>query len=1323
MVAAGLRDPGAGVNIEQWIVTIHERVDVAALRSAWDHMVARHDVLRMRLDLTNPAEPRQQVIAAVEGEWVLFDWSDQDSKTIETRWEKFLAHDRHEGFDLRRAPLWRVALLKSGEQEVRLLLTYHHVLLDGRSLTLLGEEFFAAYDRLRTRPASLCVEPPRKSFVDYLTHLSARNKNGDSSAFWRCQLADRSALGPFGARPTERCDDEFATREIIEDLVGEEFDGLCRLAASQNVTLHTLTQAAWGISLAVHTGVDDHTFGSVRACRKTCDDGDRILGMMINTVPFRARIDWRESLSTLVARLRRTQVELRRYELDSPGEIAAALEMDDRRLWSSILMFTDRPIGAMFDVDGRPHATRSTELRERSDSSVNLIVEASRKLTLRLEYDVAALAVADAQLLLKTMRQTLLAFITHNDRPLGELPIIDEKETKALADREHGRRREFSYPSIIARFVAQVQASSDAVALQCGERRWTYAELEAKSAIAAAQLKRRGVVAGDRVVLSLTRSAEWVAGILAVWKLHAVYVPLDPAYPEDRRRAIIDDVAPRLIVVDSPADEDATVIGDLFVSIDGDSLPVASPAADQPAVILFTSGSTGRPKGVVLTHGNLANQNQAVTELTAFTAADRTTTLSSPSFDAALEEVFAPLCVGACLVLPEAAALSSLEHLVALIERERLSVVDMPTSLWRELTHYLYAIDRRYPECVRAIMMGGERVLGETYRRFLSVGGDRIRWFNAYGPTETTICATVHEHNPEIDVALDAPPIGLPIDNVEVRVVDRCGRRVPFGVAGELWIAGAGLALGYWNDEARTAEKFVYASSDAAGEPRRRFYRTGDLVRRREDGVLEFIGRVDSQIKLRGYRIEPAEVETIIAQAPEVSDVVVTIRRSPAGTDVLVAYVVARPGNTIETSSLRTFTTRRLPDYMVPSRFVVVESLPLSPNGKIAVDGLPDPFLAAVELPNFPQRSADEMERWILDVWQTTLGVPQVRLDDDFFSVGGDSLKAMTFAARLETQFSTKLPPNLIHRARTPARIAAELRAGTCLADLAPRVVLRDGDHDQPLFLVHSLGGDAWIYREMLADLPSQSIVYGLQLPGLDGRERPPATLEACAADFVERMRQVQPVGPYRVAGYSSGGLIAFEIAKQLTTDGHVVEFLGLIDSGLPTAVEVWAVQRGGSRLLAFAKNLPTLARELVAMESRQRRRRVVGFLRRLADRLQPRRCDDEELTEREMRECFAEDISVFSPQRLALIREHYRAVEQYAPTPYAGAAHLFRSTRQPVFGSQSRTLGWEHLVQGPLQVTSIFGAHAVLMKRPHATELARALGAALATLEVGQAC
>jgi len=1339
MVGAWLRRPHAGLDVEQWIVTLYETVDTRALRRAWREIVGNYGMLRASVDITDPTTPQQIIHIDTSEVWEELDWRDVPRDCLDAHRRAFLEHDRRRGLDLLQPPLWRVHLIRIGEAEYQFVCTYHHVLLGGRSLIQIGRELFARYDSLLLGE-SLPGEPeaPFRKFVECLQKIDT----SASAPYWQKYLADRPPVRlPQPYRRTSNDGREVHTSiECERTLDAATTARLYSAARTIDVTLHTFTQAAWGLTLAAFTGEKDHTFGSVRACRKLPVDGiQRMVGMLINTVPFRVRVPQEGMVEPWLHALRNAQVDHRLHETSAAAEVARYVRQPaDEPLFPTLLMFTDRLPESMLDVGGRPHPTRSVQLLERSEFPLALTVGAAETLTLRLEFDTARYDAATAERVLDHFATILAALPDYLDRPIAELPSVTPTDRERLLGWSRPASEQASCETVPAMIERQCLDRPDDVAIAAGERRVSYGELRQMAITARRSLERLGVARGDLVGVFCDRSPEMAALILGIWRIGAVYVPLDPKYPSQRLASIAADAAPTLIVHDRPLPAELSAIEframplDTMFQFASADQNVAHPSLDEcapaatladRAVVLYTSGSTGTPKGVVLTHRNLTNHHGYVVRTLEMAPGDRLAPVSSINFDASIEEHFCPLIAGATVVLPTAEDLESCGRFFEFVERCRLTILDLPTSLWRELTNFLHESRREYPACVRLLFMGGEAATRTVYDRFLQVGGRRMRWINAYGPTETTIFSTAFEHRPDEDAATsDAPPIGRPIDNTRVFVLDAGGRLVPPGVGGELWIGGAGVAAGYLRREALTNERFVERPSSDL--PDGRYYRTGDEVRFRDDGMLEYLGRLDDQVKLRGFRIEPGEIEALLLKHPAVRDAAVVVRTSPAGTQFLAGYAVLQPGASWDERSLREFVAARLPRYMVPKALVQLDALPQTPNGKIDRRALPDPCFSDSQdgcaAAARPAREPNDLERRLLDVWRTTLQMPDAGLDDDFFLLGGDSLRAMTLVAKLEQALGRTVSAARLFAAPTVAQLASDL-ASDAPSDAASVVPLRSGDASRPLFFIHSLAGDAWIYRELAQTLRTRDAVYGLQMPGLDGVPPECDDVEDWAAAYLEHVRNLQPTGPYRFAGYSSGGLMAFEMARQLVAQGETVEFLGLIDSGVPTIIERRLTASRWQRCAGLARSVPSYWAELREMTFAARWRRIGRFAVAAVKRcLSQRRAttDVELLDDKNILESFAEDISFFPPHRLELIGRHYRALDRYHPEAANVSAHLFRSARQAMFAVQTPTMGWDELIAGPLSVYQVGGAHSVLMRAPYVDRLAAVMDAAMTTAQ-----
>ncbi|MBA3746776.1 MAG: non-ribosomal peptide synthetase, partial [Solirubrobacterales bacterium] len=578
----------------------------------------------------------------------------------------------------------------------------------------------------------------------------------------------------------------------------------------------------------------------------------------------------------------------------------------------------------------------------------------------------------------------------------------------------------------------QAAATPTAVAVIHEDEQLSYGDLLARTTPLARYLQQLGVGPDVRVAVFLDRSIELAVALLAVQQAGGTCLPLDPSYPLARLALMLDDAVPAVLLTRKELASRLPTCPGHVVALDADAHTIAETADELPiratgpqdlAYVIYTSGSSGAPKGVMLTHRGLVNHHAALARLYKLGPGSRVLQFCSIGFDVSIEETFPTWASGGALVLrPDDLPVLGAAWLQWLT-RMRISMLNLPTAYWHEWVSDLQRLGEKVPACVGLVVVGGEKALGSTYRSWLRVGGDRVRWINAYGPAEASVAATVYEPGGDFGRALDRdPPIGRPIANTTITVLDERGRDVPVGEIGDLHIGGVGLARGYLNSPELTAERFV--EHPATGE---RLYRTGDLVRLLADGDLEFAGRADEQVKIRGFRIEPSEVESVLSRHPEVAETTVLAREDEPGRRRLVAYVVAASTAAAQPSGLRRFLSERLPPYMIPSAFVRLAGLPLTPNGKVDREALPAPGEAGLDPADDRVAPRTMAERTLAEIWSRILGMQGIGVDDDFFDLGGHSLQAAQVVAEVSEAFAVELGVRALFEAPTIARLAASV--------------------------------------------------------------------------------------------------------------------------------------------------------------------------------------------------------------------------------------------------------------------------------------------------------
>ena len=890
-------------------------------------------------------------------------------------------------------------------------------------------------------------------------------------------------------------------------------------------------------------------------------------------------------------------------------------------------------------------------------------------------------------------------------RRLSELPLLSATELDAVAAAAYGPAREIPSSTLHGCFLEQAAAAPGRSAIVAGDGEMSYRELEERTGALARALKERRIGRGDRVGFCLHRSPGLLVAMLGILRSGAAVVPLDPEYPDARLGHMVADAGLELVIVDGAH---ADLVGRLgagsldvaeFLGPDdasaGEAAPIDPGEADDAAFVIFTSGSTGRPKGVVLGHRGLVNHALASIDLYGVTEAERTLQFASVSFDISLEEIFTTLLAGGTLVLRDEDMPLGGPGLVDWLERRRISFMDLPTAFWHE---WVSDLDRRGaapPSTLRRLVVGGEKVsvdAWETWRRI----APSVRWFNTYGPTEASVIATAFE--PPADWAR-APgaelPIGTPLPNVAVHILDEHRRPVPTGVRGELYIGGAGVAHGYLGQPDATAGSFPTLTR--SGE---RVYRTGDVVRRRRDGLVEFVGRTDQQIKLRGFRIEPAEVEAALVEAPGVTAALAMVRGEAEPR--LVAYVTGDGETMADPAAIRQTAANRLPTFAVPSVVVVLDAFPLTPNGKVDRDALPEPEALAETAERVPPRN--DTERAFAEIWSELLGT-EVGIDDDFFELGGHSMLAVRMLTQVEERLGVRLRLAAMVRTPTIRGLAQGIvpGAGSDQLEWPALVEMKPEGTRPPLFLVHSLTGDVLIYRDLVRRLAREQPAWGLEALGGDGRQLPKLAIPEMARHYIDEIRKLQPRGPYYLAGLCYGGDVAYEMAHQLEAAGEPVGLVGLIDAN-PLGLRPRTTTSGRVR---------EHVRELRELPSAERS----AFLRSTGRNVRER-------VEKEVRWRIKKHLYLDRGRALRatsmedMMELNYEAAVGYVTPSYGGRVTLFRvcgENERPKQGDSR--MRWAEFAAGGLDVRDVVtngGGHISVLFEPHVSALAEALERAI---------
>ncbi len=1279
-------------------------LDAQALERSLQEIVRRHEALRTTFQ-TREGRPVQVIASELA---VALDRVDLRGHAAGTREGDALRLAQTEAtrpFDLTTGPLVRFTLMCLDHEEHLFLVTQHHLVTDGWSLGVFCRELSVLYDAFaRGAPSPL----PELSihYADFV-HWQRQWLQGDVHQalldYWKNQLADSPAVLELPLdRPRPRVQTFRGARPPME-LPPPLVEALHALSRQEGVTLFMTLLAAYQTLLHRYTGQDDILVGSPVAGR-TQAQTEGLLGFFVNTLVLRTCCGGNPTFRELLQRVREVALGAYDHQELPFAKLVEELRPDRNPSYTPFVQ-------TMFALQNVP--TTVPELPGLRMSPMDsgftpayfdlslLLVEENGGIRGWLPYNTDLFDASTIQRLIDHYRILLEAIVANPDGRLSELSLLPRTEQQLLLA---WNATHTDYPRgqcIQELFETQVTKAPDAQAVVFGGQYLTYDALNRRANQLAHQLRALGVGPEVLVGICVERSSDLIVGLLAILKAGGAYVPLDPSYPRERLALLVADAQMPVVLTHRSLRDRLPVATAQMLCLDSDWPTIAqrpetnlthATTPDNLAYVIYTSGSSGRPKGVAVPHRGVVRL-VCQTDYVQLGPDEVVAQASNASFDAATFEIWGALLHGARLVgIARDVVLSPQDFAAALVQHQ-ISVLMVPTALFN---HVARAVPGAF-QPVGQVLFGGEAADPRCVRDVLE-HGPPARLLNVYGPTENTTASTWHLVR-EVAAEATTIPIGRPVANTRVYVLDGHLQPVPIGVPGELYLAGDGLARGYWNQPKLTSERFVAAPwADGAGE---RLYRTGDRVRYRADGALEFLGRLDQQVKLRGFRIELEEIEAALGRHPEVQVGVVLIREDRPGDKRLVAYVVPRSGRVPTPASLRSLLEQTLPDYMIPAAFVLLEALPLTANGKVHRRALPPP-------PTVPDGEAsrsvvaprDPVERQLTQIWEEVLEVRPVGVQDDFFALGGHSLLAARLFAQIHQVFGRSLPLATLLQGATIEKLAQLLRQADSPSP-APALVALQPHGTRPLFFcVHGIGGELLCYAELARHCAPEQPFYGLQARREEKDGERFASIQAMAAHYLQEIRRVQPQGPYHLGGFSSGGTIAFEMAQQLVANGEQVALLAILDHAPRRSAQrerPWWLRS----LCYFGQNLFYL---LLDDWLRSRPAELWARLRRKLQAWRAPAPGPENVF----------DVASLPPWFVTFLEEQYRVLVEYVPQVYPGRITLFRTRTQPVFRVLPSDLGWGDLAEGGVEIRLVPGHHDNMLKEPYVRVLAEELKACL---------
>ncbi|WP_412765391.1 non-ribosomal peptide synthase/polyketide synthase [Pseudomonas sp. NGC7] len=1134
-----LQGSEAALYINQTAVEV-EGLEVERFIAAWNHVIARHDILRTGFWLSAKADQPLQVVhrhATLPVQ--VLDWRGRDDTAQAL--QDLAAREAAEGFDLMAAPLMRLTLVKLEDARLHLIWTRHHILMDGWSNSRLLGEVLQHYH-------GHAAKAPLGRFADYIRWLGEQPQSA-LETFWSSKLQGLESptllAGSIAPQPD--------AKQVGHDALYLKWDRqqtsrLREQAQRLRVTPNTLIQATWLLLLQRYTGQSTVCFGATVAGRPAGLAGaDEMLGLFINTLPVVQSAQPHHVVAEWVRQLQAYNLELRDHEHAALSDVQRWAGRAGQPLFDSIVVFENYPVDERLREEGAG-TLRFGEVSSRdvTNYAMDLAVHLGETLSVEFLYLRNRLTHAATDMIRGSFERLLTGILDNPNAAIGSLDMLTPMQSLKARERNQLQPKQQGLP-LLAECIAQhAVARPQAVAVICAGQQLTYAQLDERANRLAHHLIGLGAQPEATVGVALERSVETIVAFLAVMKTGAAYVPLDIDYPQERLQWIVEDSHMHLLLTSSSLRER---LGDVqhVVALDQLSLsqlPSTAPQLqvqeDNLAYLIYTSGSTGKPKGVAVSHGQIRMHCHAIAQLYEMDEATRELLFMSFAFDGAQERWLSTLSSGGCLVVREN-RLWTAEETWQVLQAQSIDIACFPPAYLQQLAEFAES-QPEAPPAVRIYCFGGDAVpdaLFELVKRTLQPQ----YLTNGYGPTETVVTPMLWKVSAQQRCEAVYAPIGDRVGQRTLHVLDDDLNPLPEGVAGELYIGSEGVARGYHQRSALTAERFV-ADPFAEGS---RLYRTGDRVRRRADGVIDFIGRLDSQLKVRGFRIEPGEIEARLRNLADVRDAVVVAREGAAGKQ-LVGYVVTGTAAT-DATQLREALRAELPDYMVPAQLVLLPTLPLTPNGKIDRNALPAPEFAAQRQRIAPRNA---VEQALVNIWQEVLGVQSVGVDDNFFELGGDSLRVLKMLSKVRA--SDDIPIELKLRDVMAKPTIGEL-SGYAAADesLDPLLLLNSRVPDvAPLFCLHAGFGTVFDYEPLARRLEGRCSVYGVQCRMLLDRDWVDDSLQSMAIDYAQYIRQKQPEGPYRLLGWSLGGTLAVLVAQELESQGQQVSLLGLVDSFIP---------------------------------------------------------------------------------------------------------------------------------------------------------------------------
>ncbi|NMG21590.1 non-ribosomal peptide synthetase [Brasilonema bromeliae] len=1307
-------------------VKLQGDLNLGVLQQALDAIVAHHEALRTNF-VAQEGNPVQIISQPRSVELVVIDLKDCPETERTTIVERLLQDEVQRPFNLASDLMLRAKLLQLSPQEHILLLVLHHIASDDWSTGILFEQLTTLYQAFLNGLPNPLPELPIQyaDFAQWQRQWLSGEVLENQLNYWKQNLAGAS---PVLELPTDKPRPPVHTYQggkqnfVIPQSLSASLSALSR---QEGVTLFMTLLAAFQTLLYRYTGQEDILVGSPIAGRNL-PEIERLIGFFANTLVLRTDISGNPSFQELLHRVRAVALGAYAHQ-DLPFEKLVE-ELQPERSLSYHPLFQ-----VMFVLQNTPKQTLQLpglsltpydwdNVTTRFDLTLS-ITETEQGLQGLWEYNTDLFDAGTINRMSGHFQTLLDSVVANPQQHISELPLLTAAERHQLLYEWNDTYADYACDKCIHELFEQlVEGTPDDVVLMYEDQQLTYQQLNALANQLAHYLRTLGVGPEVLVGIFVERSLEMVVGVLGILKAGGAYVPLDPSYPKERLAFMLENSQPLVLLTQEFLFTELPEISAQVVCFDRDWQSIAQHCEENLnqtattanlAYVIYTSGSTGKPKGVQVTHANLCHYAQAMGQALGITAEDVYLHTASIAFSSSVRQLMVPLAAGATVKIATSEQRTDPKALFAAIQQHDVTVIDIVPSYWRNCIHTLATLEPRTRQALldnklRLIVSASEPLMSDIPTQWTFGFKHQARLINMFGQTETCGIVATYPIPAQQHERVKIVPLGRPIPNTQIYLLDSHMQPVPIGIAGELHIGGLGLARGYLNRPELTEEKFIpdlFSQKEGA-----RLYKTGDLARYLPDGSIEFIGRSDYQVKIRGFRIELGEVEAVLNQHPAVLQSVVVAREDKSGEKRLVAYVVPNQKTTVTITELRRFLKKKLPEYMVPFAFVLLEALPLTPSGKVNRSTLPAPDLVKQDLQATFVAPHDDLEKTLSQIWEEVLGIQPIGVRDDFFDLGGHSLLAVRLFAQIEKKFDKKLPLATLFQSGSVEALANILRqeeeptAGnqvliathhqhTSRAPWSSLVEIQPNGSKPPFFCIHPLGGEILCYRPLALHLGSDQPVYGLQPLGLDGKHPPLTRIEDMAAHYIKEIQTIQPNGPYYIGGYSLGGIIAYEMAQQLYSQGEKVNLLAMLDTSRPgTETRLPFVLRVFEHINNIIQEGPSYLQHKLAGWSEWGTYHIRDKYRRLLEK-------SELLPE--------------GDEHLDVMGANVQALEQYTFKAYPGRMTVFRTddkNRDDAVGVKYDPLfGWGEITSG-VDVYHLPGSHLSFLDEPDVEVLAEQL-------------